>query len=98
MILGLRELFYMDVIRINEVYDNNYTYLIMTTVTTIAGMAAGFFINHMTEKTVCRAGRFRPYVMIGVWIMAAAGFFLFWSPFKAGTTAFLVWLPVSQSA
>ncbi|MBR6321722.1 MAG: MFS transporter [Lachnospiraceae bacterium] len=94
VILGLRELFYMDVVRINEVYNNNYTYLIMTTVTTIVGMATGFFVNHMTEKTVCRAGRFRPYVMIGVWIMAAAGFFLFWSPFKAGTTAFLVWLYV----
>ncbi len=94
VILGLRELFYMDVIRINEVYNNNYTYLIMTTVTTIVGMATGFFINHMTEKTVCRAGRFRPYIMIGVWIMSAAGFFMFWSPFKAGTTAFLVWLYV----
>ncbi len=92
VILGLRELFYMDIIRINEVYNNNYTYLILTTVTTIVGMATGFFINHMTEKTVCRAGRFRPYVLIGTWVMALFGFFLFWSPFTPGSTAFLVWL------
>lgn len=91
-ILGLRELFYMDVVRINEVYNNSYTYLIMTTVTTIIGMATGFFINHMTEKTVCRAGRFRPYVMMGVWIMALAGFFMFWSPFAPGSVPFLIWL------
>ena len=31
-------------------------------------MGKGFLFNHMTEKTVCRAGRFRPYVLIGSWI------------------------------
>ncbi|MCR5005832.1 MAG: MFS transporter [Clostridiales bacterium] len=96
VILGLRELFYMDVVRINEVYHNHYTYLILTTVTTIVGMATGFFINHMTEKTVCRAGRFRPYVLIGIWIMAISGFFMFWAPFKSGTTAFLIWLYITN--
>lgn len=91
---GLRELFYMDILRINEVFGNAYTYLIMTTVTTIIGMLTGFYFNHMTEKTVCRAGRFRPYVLIGTWIMAAAGFFVFWSPFAPGSAAQLVWLYV----
>lgn len=92
VILGLKELFYMDVVRINEVYNNNYTYLIMTTVTTIIGMGTGFLLNHITEKTVCRAGRFRPYIMMGVWIMALSGFFMFWSPFEAGSVPFLIWL------
>ena len=55
----------MDILRINEVFGNAYTYLIMTTVTTIIGMLTGFYFNHMTEKTVCKAGRFRPYVLIG---------------------------------
>ena len=91
-LLGLRELFYMDVLRINEVFNNPYTYLIMTTVTMIIGMGTGFFFNHMTEKTVCRAGRFRPYVLIGTWIMAIAGFFVFWSPFARGSVMQLVWL------
>ena len=94
VVLGLRELFYMDVMRINEVFHSNSTYLILTTVTTLIGIATGFFINHMTEKTVCRAGRFRPYVLIGIWVMALGGFFMFWSPFQYGTTAHLIWLYV----
>lgn len=92
VVLGLRELYYMDIIRINEIYANNFAYLFMTTFTSIAGIATGFFINHMTEKTVCRAGRFRPYVLIGTWIMALAGFCMFWSPFTPGTTTYMVWL------
>ena len=94
VVLGLRELYYMDIIRINEIYANNFAYLFMTTFTSIAGIATGFFINHMTEKTVCRAGRFRPYVLIGTWIMALAGFCMFWSPFTPGTTTYTVWLYV----
>ncbi len=94
VVLGLRELYYMDIIRINEVFGNPYTYLTMTVVTSLIGIAAGFYINHMTEKTVCRAGRFRPYVLIGTWIMAVSGFFMFWSPFASGTAGQLVWLYV----
>ncbi len=92
VVMGLRELYYMDIIRINEIYANNFAYLFMTTFTSIAGIATGFFINHMTEKTVCRAGRFRPYVLIGTWVMAIAGFCMFWSPFAPGSTVYMVWL------
>ncbi len=91
---GLRELFYMDILRINEVFGSAYTYLVMTTVTTIIGMLTGFYFNHVTEKTVCKAGRFRPYVLMGTWVMAIAGFFVFWSPFTPGSAAQLVWLYV----
>ncbi len=94
LVTALRELFYMDVIRINEVYNNVYTYLIMTTVTSILGIATGFYINHLTEKTVCRAGRFRPYVLIGAWLMAVSGVCMFWSPFTAGSVPYLIWLYV----
>ena len=94
VVLGLRELFYMDVMRINEVFQNPYTYLVLSTSTSLLGLATGFFINHMTEKTVCRAGRFRPYVLIGIWVMAIGGFFMFWSPFQYGTTPHLIWLYV----
>lgn len=92
VVLGLRELFYMDVMRINEVFANPYTYLVLSTFTSLLGIATGFIINHMTEKTVCRAGRFRPYVLIGIWIMAISGFFMFWAPFTYGTTPHLIWL------
>ena len=93
-LMSLRELFYMDVLRINEVFGNAYTYLVMTTVTTIIGMLTGIGIAHITEKTVCKAGRFRPYVLMGTWIMALAGFFVFWSPFESGTIPQLIWLYV----
>ena len=96
VVLALRELYYMDILRINEVFNNNYTYLYMTTVTTFVGIASGLLLNHMAEKTVCRAGRFRPYVLMGSWIMAIFGFFLFWSPFAAGSTAQLIWLYVAN--
>ena len=94
VVLGLRELYYMDIIRINEVFGSPYTYLTMTVVTSLIGIAAGFYINHLTEKTVCRAGRFRPYVLIGTWVMAISGFFMFWSPLESGSVVHLVWLYV----
>ena len=94
VILGLRELFYMDILRINEVFNNNYTYLTLTVVTSIISLATGLILNRITEKTVCRAGRFRPYVLMGSFLMAIAGFFIFWTPFEAGSVAQLIWLYV----
>ena len=82
----------MDIIRINEVFGNNYTYLTMTTVTSLLSIVTGFLIYHITERTVCKAGRFRPYVLIGTWLMAISGIFVFWSPFEAGSVMHLVWL------
>lgn len=92
LVMGLRELYYMDVVRINEVFGNAYTYMTMTVVTTIIGIFCGFLINHITEKTLCRAGRFRPYVLIGSVLMAISGVLLFWCPFDSGSTAQLIWL------
>ena len=93
---SLRELFFMDVIRINEVYGSPYTYMILTIVTTAIGLLFGFYLNHLTENTVSRAGRFRPWVLIGNVLMAVSGFLMFWSPFEFGTTAHLVWLYVAS--
>lgn len=97
VVMGLRELYYMDIVRINEVF-NSYTYLTMTTVTSLISLVIGFLINYMTEKTVCRAGRFRPYVLIGTWIMAISGICVFWCPFKVGTALHLAWLYVFNIA
>ena len=80
VVLGLKELYYMDIIAINEIYNNVMTYMTLTVETTIVGIATGFLLNHITERTICRAGRFRPYILIGIWIMAIAGFCMFWSP------------------
>ena len=91
---SLRELFFMDVIKINEVYGSPMTYMRLTIVTTIAGLLFGFLLNHITEKTASKAGRFRPYTLIGSILLAIAGFFIFWSPFEFGTKQHLIWLYV----
>lgn len=93
---SLRELYFMDVVRINENYGSPLTYMRMTLVTTIIGMLFGFLLNHITEKTVSKAGRFRPYVLIGDILMALSGLMIFASPFAFGTTAHLVWLYVAS--
>ena len=93
---SLRELFFMDVIRINEAYGSEYTYMRMTVVTTIIGLLFGFLLNHLTEKTASRAGRFRPYVLMGNILLAVSGFLIFWSPFEFGTKAHLVWLYIAS--
>ena len=92
LVLALRELYYMDILRINEVFHNDLTYLYITTAASLVGIATGLLINHLTEKTVSKAGRFRPYILIGTWIMAISGFCLFWSPFENGTIGQLIWL------
>lgn len=91
---SLRELFFMDVVRINEVYGSPLTYMRLTIVTTVIGLLFGFLLNHLTEKTATKAGRFRPYALIGSILLAIAGFMIFWSPFEFGTKAHLIWLYV----
>ena len=92
---SLRELYFMDVIRINEVYGSKMTYMYLTIVTTVIGMLFGFLLNHITEKTASKAGRFRPYVLIGNILLAVSGLLIFWSPFAFGTKAHLVWLYIA---
>lgn len=89
---SLKELFLMDVVRINEVYGSTYTYMYMTIATTIIGILFGFLLNHITEKTASRAGRFRPYVLIGNILLAISGLLIFLSPFEYGSKGYLVWL------
>lgn len=92
MVLSLREIFYMQIMQLNNLFHNNYTYFILQTVSSIVGVAAGILINYVTERTVSKAGRFRPYVLIGTWVMAFSGIGMFWTPFAYGSTAQLVWL------
>ena len=92
VLVSLRELFYTHIMDFNGIFGNTYAYLTMTTVTTIIGIITGLCVTYVTERTVCRGGRFRPYMLIGEWLMVISGFFMFWSPFKWGSNAHLIWL------
>lgn len=96
MVLSLREIFYMQIMQLNNLFHSNYTYFILQTVSGIVGVGMGILINYITERTVSRAGRFRPYVLIGTWVMAFSGIGMFWTPFAYGSTAQLVWLYVAN--
>ena len=91
LILGMRELFYMQVMQLNVLFGSNMTYFYLQTISSIVGVVMGIVINYVTERTVSRAGRFRPYVLIGNWVMAISGLFMFWTPFAYGSGAQLAW-------
>ena len=92
MVLNLRELFYMQVMQLNVLFNNHYTYFALQTTSSVIGVITGILVNYIIERTVSRAGRFRPYVLIGTWVMALSGIGMFWTPFAYGSTAQLVWL------
>lgn len=88
---ALREMFYMSVIPIDQLFGAG-SYLGMQTTVSILGIIMGLLIAYVTERTVSRAGRFRPYALIGTILMALTGLGMFWSPFPNGNLAQLVWL------
>lgn len=96
MVLSLRELFYMQIMQLNVLFNNNYTYFALQTTSSIIGVITGILVNYLTERTVSKAGRFRPYVLIGTWIMALSGIGMFWTPFAYGSIPQLVWLYVAN--
>ncbi len=92
MVSSLRERFYMQINVLNDLFNNPLTYGTMNTVANVIGILLGLYINYMVEHTVSKAGRFRPWALIGSLLMAVFGVFMFWSPFPFGTTPQLVWL------
>ncbi len=92
MVASLRERFYMQINVLNELFHNPLTYGTMNTVANMVGIVLGLVINYMVEHTVSKAGRFRPWTLIGSLLMAVFGLFMFWSPFPFGTTPQLIWL------
>ena len=92
MVASLRERFYMQINVLNDLFNNPMTYGTMNTVANIIGILLGLYINYMVEHTASKAGRFRPWVLIGSLLMAVFGVFMFWSPFPFGTTPQLIWL------
>lgn len=96
IILSLRELFYMQVMRLNELFESDFTYFALQTTASVIGVITGILINYVTERTVSKAGRFRPFVLIGNWVMVFTGIGMFWTPFAYGSAAQLIWLYVAN--
>lgn len=92
---SLREMYYMQVIPIDTLFGLG-SYMKMQTTTSILGVITSFLISYITEHTVSRAGRFRPYVFIGTILMCLSGMAMFWTPFAQGSGAQLAWLYVSN--
>lgn len=95
MINTLRELYYMSVLPIDRLFGVG-SYMTMQTTTSIVGIIMGLVINYITERTVAKAGRFRPYVLIGSLMMAVCGVGMFWSPFPKESMATLVWVWITN--
>lgn len=91
MINSLREMYYLSVLPIDKLFGIG-SYMTMQTVSSIVGVVMGLVINYITERTVAKAGRFRPYVLIGSVSMAVLGVAMFWTPFPQESIATLVWL------
>ena len=92
MVASLRERFYMQINVLNDLFNNPLTYGTMNTVASMIGIIFGLILSYIVENTVSKAGRFRPWTLIGSLLMAVFGVFMFWSPFPFGTMPQLVWL------
>lgn len=92
MISYLREIFYIDVWQLDIQFGSG-TYMTMHTIATVLSTIAGLFIGYLTAHTVSKAGRIRPYVLIGSIIMAVSGVGMFWNPFDVSDQlGFLTWV------
>lgn len=92
MISYLREIFYVDVWQ----FDINFgsgAYMAMHTTAMVLSTISGLLIGYLTSHTTSRAGRIRPYVLIGSLVMAIFGVAMFWNPFDfSNKTGFLCWV------
>ena len=95
MVASLRELYYTSVLPIDNLFGSG-TYMSIQTASSIVGVLMGLIINYITENTVAKAGRFRPYVLIGTILLCLTGVGMFWTPFAADSTGTLVWLWVTN--
>lgn len=92
MITYLREIFYVDVWKMDVVFGAR-TYMGMNTVSTISSTIGGLLVGYLTTHTVSRAGRIRPYVLIGSLLATISGVAMFWNPFPVeNKTAFMAWV------
>lgn len=95
MVTSLREMFYMQVIPIDKLFGAG-SYMTLQTTSTIIGTIGGLVMSYIAERTVSRAGRFRPYVLMGTVLMGILAMGMFWTPFAHGNQAELIWLWIAN--
>ena len=95
MVASLRELYYTSVLPIDNLFGSG-TYMSIQTASSIIGVLMGLVINYITENTVAKAGRFRPYVLIGTILLCLTGVGMFWTPFADDSTGTLIWLWITN--
>lgn len=79
VVTQLRELYYTEIFYIDRIFGD-YTYLIMSWVTTIVGVLLGIFFGYLVEHNVSKEGKIRPLIFIGSLVASVAAFFLFYVP------------------
>lgn len=94
-ITQLRELYYTSVVPIDNIFGTG-TYLVITTIASIVGVASGLLISWMMEHTYCKSGRVRPYLFLSELLMILSGVGLFVCPFATGSMGQLIWLGVTN--
>lgn len=91
VINDLKELYYTSVVPVDKLFGSG-SYLLMTSVTSVVGIVCGLLFAWVVDHTVCKAGKVRPYILIGSVIMLVSGLMIFNCPFEWGTSAHLVWI------
>lgn len=91
VITNLKELFYTSVVPIDNLFGTG-TYLAITTISSLIGLAVGVLMGWVIDHTVSPAGKIRPYILIASIVMLLSGVGLFSCPFAQGSTGQLVWL------
>lgn len=95
MVTSLREMFYLQVIPLDQIFGVG-TYMTLQTVSALIGLPMGWIMSWINERTVSKSGRFRPYVLIGTILMCLSGVGMFWTPFANESKATLVWLYIAN--
>ena len=91
VINDLKELYYTSVVPVDKLFGSG-SYLLMTSVTSVVGILVGLLMAWIVDHTVCKAGKIRPYILIGSIILVISGLTIFNCPFERGSTAHLVWI------
>ena len=95
MVTSLREMFYMQVIPLDQIFGVG-TYMQMQTICSLIALPMGWIMSWINQKTVSKSGRFRPYVLIGTILMCLSGIGMFWTPFAKDSQATLIWLYIAN--
>lgn len=91
----LKELYFTSVMPVDQLFGSG-TYLSITTTAAVVAVITGLLLAYVVEHTNSKAGRIRPYILIGSVLMIICGWAIFNCPFEKGSSAHLIWLWASN--